>query len=93
MATLIVSNLPPHEHTGITSEDGKHNHTVSNVTVIEGNDGFISKTDRNLYNNSGVAGDAAGEHEHPVTIGITGGGESFSILNPYVTKYMWERIS
>ena len=36
---------------------------------------------------------SAGAHTHSVTIGNTGSGQAFSILNPYVGKYVWRRVS
>ena len=35
---------------------------------------------------------SAGAHSHSVSIRNTGNGEAFSILNPYIVRYMWERI-
>lgn len=34
-----------------------------------------------------------GVHQHEAQIGSTGGGQSFSVRNPYVAVYMWKRVS
>nr|DAR32934.1 MAG TPA: baseplate wedge protein [Caudoviricetes sp.] len=35
----------------------------------------------------------SGDHAHEVYIGNTGGGNPFSVRNPYVAVYMWKRVS
>lgn len=34
-----------------------------------------------------------GNHSHSVSIGNTGGGQAFSIRNPYLAVYIWKRVS
>ena len=35
---------------------------------------------------------SAGAHTHTATIGSTGGGQSFSIMNPYYAVNIWQRV-
>lgn len=34
-----------------------------------------------------------GAHAHAVSVGATGGGQAFSIRNPYLAVYMWKRVA
>lgn len=42
---------------------------------------------------SNEAAAATGAHTHTVTIGNTGSGNAFGIMNPYLGRYIWRRVS
>lgn len=88
-AGLSTENLPAHTHTGATSTDGSHSHTF-NVLVngyFNTNGGTVASAKFNTSTSSN------GSHSHAVTIEATGRGQSFSILNPYIVRYVWQRIA
>lgn len=88
-ATLSVNNLPSHTHSGSTSSAGGHSHEATVLTtsgyrrVWGGPTGFTDAT---------VTTSSAGGHSHNVSLSNAGSGGSFSILNTYIVRYMWERI-
>ena len=89
--TLSVSEMPAHSHSGSITATGNHTHTVSSMSS--------SNTQINPVSSSGTPStvtkttSSAGAHTHSVTIGSTGSGQAFSVLNPYVGKYVWRRVS
>ena len=89
--TLSVSEMPAHSHSGSITATGNHTHTVSS----------LGGTSQGIYYTGSDTGwasletkttSSAGAHTHSVTIGNTGSGQAFSILNPYVGKYVWRRV-
>lgn len=88
--TLSVAEMPAHNHSGSITATGNHTHTVSSMSS--------SNTQINPGSSSGAPStvtkttSSAGAHTHSVTIGSTGSGQAFSILNPYVGKYVWRRV-
>lgn len=90
--TLSVAEMPAHSHSGSITATGNHTHTVSS----------LGGTSQGIYYTGSDTGWAsietkttsrAGAHTHSVTIGNTGSGQAFSVLNPYVGKYVWRRVS
>lgn len=87
--TLSVNNLPSHTHSGGTSSDGGHTHTAS-VMTSNGGDGTMGGGQG--FSVTTVTTSSAGGHSHSVSLSNAGSGRSFSILNTYIVRYMWERI-
>lgn len=89
MATIATANLPAHTHSGSTSSAGAHTHTVYQECVkntAQGDyGGYV------LYETDATTS-SSGAHIHTVTVGSTGEGKAFSIMMPYIVRYMWERI-
>lgn len=86
---LSTANLPAHTHTGTTSTNGAHTHTFSALAkgYINTNGGTVVSAEFSTSTSSN------GAHSHTVTIEATGSGQSFSILNPYIVRYAWQRLA
>lgn len=88
--TLTVAEMPAHSHSGSISSVGDHTHTVSSR---------VGSTSYSLGDSSGYPSSAkkttssSGSHSHSVSIGSNGSGKAFNILNPYMGKYIWRRVS
>ena len=96
--TLSVAEMPAHSHSATVSSSGAHTHTVSSyygtgsVNMMSDNDYTGDSNDyRPIYPTNTTS--SAGTHTHTATIGSTGSGQSFSILNPYIAKYVWYRVA
>ena len=119
---LTVNEMPKHNHTGSTSQDGAHLHSgTTSWSDLQGDfngvqwintyaNGIITKTTvdhlnrpggqdpRDIYNfhinashNHTFTTDKKGEHVH--TISEEGGGVAHNIMQPYLSVYMWKRVS
>lgn len=88
--TVTLAQMPAHEHTGTTNSTGVHRHTIKDRYLTSDHDPYLMNSWR--FNNTKQSLSSAGDHTHVVTIGSTGGGQPFSLLNPYIVRYMWERI-
>lgn len=91
--TLTVAEMPAHSHSATVSSSGEHSHNVTSYY----NTGSVS-VQANFYGDDHPAyptnsTSSAGAHTHTATIGNAGGGQAFSIMNPYVAKYVWYRVS
>lgn len=79
--TLTVAEMPAHSHSATVSSSGEHSHNVTSYY----NTGSVS-----------VQANSYGDH-HPAyptnSTSSAGGGQAFSIMNPYVAKYVWYRVS
>lgn len=98
--TLSAAEMPAHSHSGSTSSSGGHGHSsikcktsktgnywndvAMGYTSMQGGSSGIVNSSANTMTN--------GAHSHPASIDATGSGKAFSILNPYIVRYMWERI-
>lgn len=92
--TVTLAQMPVHEHTGTTNSTGAHKHKIKcrylSYEDTENQENHLPNTWR--FNNGKQSLSSAGDHEHVVTIGSAGGGQPFGLLNPYLVRYMWERI-
>ena len=96
--TLTVAEMPAHSHSATVLSSGEHSHTVTSY-YDTGSNSMMADYDytgryddyRPVYSTNTTS--SAGAHTHTATIGSTGGGQSFSIMNPYVAKYVWYRVS
>ena len=88
---LTATEMPSHGHSGSTSTNGAHSHTVTTFNVfgkINGNsyDGYcIGSTNRTTSTD--------GNHQHSLSIDNTGGGAAHNNMQPYLSVYMWERTA
>ena len=91
--TMSAAEMPAHSHSGSITAVGNHNHTIHdaggtsiyNILEYLGNE--------KIYTTVTVSFGTAGAHTHSVSIGSNGSGKAFDIMNPYVAKYMWRRVS
>lgn len=88
--TLTTKEMPSHNHSGSTSSAGAHTHTAK-VCIASSTDGTMAFGHIYIGNVTHTTS-SAGAHSHSVSIRNTGNGKAFSILNPYIVRYMWERI-
>lgn len=90
--TLSVAEMPAHNHSGSITATGNHTHTVASRSG--GGQGiYYTGSGEGWPYTKNQTTSSAGVHTHSVTIGNTGSGQAFSILNPYVSKYVWRRVS
>ena len=95
--TLTVSESAPHNHTGSATTSGStHTHalTMQASHGESGNGGVPRFSDGDVwspYKTQNLS--AAGEHSHAITINNSGGGQPHNNMQPYLSVYMWKRIS
>lgn len=89
--TLTTKEMPSHNHSGSTSSAGAHTHTAKVCIADIYNEGVMTWGHIHIGNATRTTS-SAGAHSHSVSIGNTGNGKTFSILNSYIVRYMWERI-
>ena len=86
--TLSVSNLPSHNHTGTTNNDGAHHHSQRHGSIDDKN--FTSGNNQRPPGDSGTVrtttytiDNTNSSHQHAFTTNSTGSGTSFDIRPPY----------
>jgi len=96
--SLSTANLPPHNHSAITSvsiNDPGHSHTlnqspytgVGNYTPPGNNPPIYYN---NAFTNPALTGITA---TATTSIGNTGSGSAFDVMNPYIVVYYWTRTA
>jgi hypothetical protein len=94
-ATLSTTNLPSHTHTysGTTvARDLSHTHTYgSSSNYGSGSANAFDARNSNSYTTSGASVDMNHTHNFSGTTDGTGSGTAFSIVQPYISVYMWNR--
>lgn len=89
--TLTFDEMPAHNHSVSISYVGAHTHTMPRLYHDNGGT-------PNLYfgDSSGGTGvtSANGDHGHTATVGYAGGSNNtFSLIQPYLPVYMWQRTA
>lgn len=90
--TLTVAEMPAHSHGGSITGAGNHTHTLTAYTDASSGS-YLDYQDRVSFGMSNRTTSAAGAHSHAVSVGSSGGNKSFSILNQYIAKFIWRRVS
>lgn len=90
---LTVGELPAHNHTASTNTTGNHTHQFQLYGPNgDTNMNFPSDFDTNYARNKGTTL-SAGNHSHTININNTGSSQSHNNMQPYLTVYMWKRVS
>lgn len=93
---LTTNEMPSHTHT-FTGTASSHRHPIAIRNCGEEADGYglpISSTFENrVIVNTGTTYTANTSITPRGTNSSTGGGQAFSIMPPYKTRYCWERIA
>lgn len=92
---LTVGEMPSHNHSASTNTTGNHNHTVSLYTTVSnaGNSGGAIGMQTDYRVHTGGYTNTTGNHNHTVSIGNTGSSQKHNNMQPYLSVYMWKRVS
>lgn len=104
--TGSTASAGDHTHTATTSSNGSHTHNTGYRVVYYPNadgKGQVQKGGGTTFTDAVIATTSAGAHTHTlttssngahthtVTVATAGSGNSFSIMPPYLSVYMWQR--
>ncbi len=86
---LTIDEMPAHTHTGTTSSDGAHTHSVNGTEDVNGsnNIGF-----RGNGTNRSQSTTSAGAHTHTITTNTVGGGANHNNLQPSTGVTIYIRL-
>ena len=96
---LSVDQMPSHSHSGSTSTSGQHLHNIYGTVNETDRRAYVPSyidTEHKLLTTTGMnLGTTAygGSHYHYLDVSQTGGNKPHNNLPPYLSVYMWERIS
>lgn len=100
---LSIDEIPAHSHSANSNVTGSHTHADNWRSLGTPPGGYHKELNGlapgNSFGDVGVGRTnnatipAAGNHSHTITIGNTGGGWAHNNLQPYITKFLWERTS
>lgn len=89
---LTESENGPHAHSASCSKAGLHNHGVTAGAAWNSGNGFILSY-RNESNKKDFTVEYSGEHEHKITIGVSGKGAPHNNMQPFEVVYRWKRTA
>lgn len=84
--TLSVSEIPSHNHGGVTNTTGAHTHAVGDAVLAGGPSGTALRT----YSGVGTTANSTSNGDHAHTISSQGGGGAHTNMQPtmFLTLYM-----
>lgn len=93
---LTLAESPSHNHAGSTSTGGEHSHVITNM--LDNFGGGSSNNALTSYPGANIritdrATTNSGNHSHSFTTDSKGENGAHNNLQPYVTVYMWKRVS
>ncbi len=92
--SLTVGQLPAHNHTGNTNNNGSHSHSTTSQVAIKTSSTVGLRTQYNdAFSWGNVGTTTNGDHNHSFTTNNTGSGEGHPNLQPFVTVYIWKRTA
>ncbi len=77
---------------GSTTTGGAYNEISFDASRTGAWTGSTSSAGAHTHTASGTAA-SAGSHKHTITVGSTGSGTAFSVVNAYYAVYMWKRTA
>lgn len=92
--TLTVSELPPHRHTGTTSEH-THGHSTNWKSGAEGDNpsDVLTAGDNGRLEGTFTAWTGSDTHYHYFSTSYEGDGREFDVTDPYIVVDMWRRTT
>ena len=91
---LTVGELPNHGHTASTNTTGNHTH------IYKYTNGFASPSDSGSLSRQewlrpveNIDTSDAGSHSHNVVVNNTGSNQAHNNMQPYISIYIWQRIT
>ncbi|MDR1071707.1 MAG: hypothetical protein LBL21_03635 [Rickettsiales bacterium] len=90
--TLTVAEMPSHNHSGTANSAGSHVHGIAHATAVNGNNAY-SVGDGHAPQPNTKWSYPAGEHTHDLSVDNIGGSQTHNNLQPYITVYIWRRVS
>lgn len=91
LSYFSVGELPAHTHTASTNTAGDHSHTFTFGRSYESDRGVPGGGDGDrTYTNST---NTAGAHIHTIAISNTGNDRAHNNMQPYISVFMWQRVS
>lgn len=90
--TISVEELPAHSHDIVINSGGDHSHTFNFMKEYDANGSEPGSA--NWRSNQGTKTTSqAGAHTHSATLNNSGGSHPHNIMQPYLSVFMWRRIS
>ena len=86
---LTVGELPSHGHSAYSNTTGNHTHTYTRY--YGGGAGVCpdGSSDQGSYQETS----SNGNHSHTITINNTGSSQAHNNIQPYISVYIWKRLS